>query len=344
MRLTTDEKNFIVKKYAILGSPVLVQRAWRTKYVCKYAPNGSTITALVKKFDKTGAVHNLIRKNKEPSQKRKNAKTKLKIVISEDPSLSIRQISQDAEISYSLTRLILKDDLDLKPYKLPDFHELEPADFPKRLDFCNWVKVLPRNAADWFIFSDEAYFYLTKTANKQNSRLWLETRPKSGIERPLYDQKVLVWCAMSSQRIYGPYFFETTVNQNNYHNMLVKFFWPKVVREDYKNYYFQQDGATPHTSKKAQKYLRSKFGDKFIDNKKWPPRSPDLNPCDYFLWGYLKSRVYNPLPKNLDDLKTNIEREIKNINTNTLKNAILNFSKRCDLVIEAKGGHIDNLL
>ena len=47
--------------------------------------------------------------------------------------------------------------------------------------------------------------------------------------------------------------FLTTVNQNNYHNMLVKFFWPKVVREDYKNYYFQQDGATPHTSKKAQK-------------------------------------------------------------------------------------------
>ena len=50
MRLTTDEKNYIVKKYAILGSPALVQRAWRTK--CKYAPNGSTITALVKNLIK----------------------------------------------------------------------------------------------------------------------------------------------------------------------------------------------------------------------------------------------------------------------------------------------------
>ena len=79
--------------------------------------------------------------------------------------------------------------------------------------------------------------------------------------------------------------------------------------------------------------------------KKWPSRSPDLNPCDYFLWGYLKSRVYNPLPKDLDDLNVaNIEREIKNVSTDTLKNAILNFSKRCDLVIKAKGGHIDNVL
>ena len=71
--------------------------------------------------------------------------------------------------------------------------------------------------------------------------------------------------------------------------MHVKFFWSKVVREDYKNYYFQQDGATPHTSKKAQKYLRSKFGDKFIDKKKWPPRSPDLNPCVFF-YGVILNR------------------------------------------------------
>jgi hypothetical protein len=91
---------------------------------------------------------------------------------------------------------------------------------------------------------------------------------KSGIERPLYGQKVLVWCAMSSQKIYGPYLFESTVNQNNYHNMPVRFFWSKIVREDYKKYYFQQDGANPHTSKKAQNYLRSKFGEKFIVKKK----------------------------------------------------------------------------
>ena len=104
MRLTTDEKNFIVKKYSILGSPVRVQRAWR-KYKSKYAPNGSTVTAIIKNFDKTGSVHNVIRKNKEPSQKRKNAISKLKMVISKDPSLSFRHLSQVAEISYSLTRL-----------------------------------------------------------------------------------------------------------------------------------------------------------------------------------------------------------------------------------------------
>jgi hypothetical protein len=175
------------------------------------------------------------------------------------------------------------------------------------------VKGLPINAIKWFIFSNESYFELTPSVNRQNNRLWLKARSTEGIE--LYDKKVLVFCAMPCQRIYGPYFFELTVNENNYHKMLVQFFWPKVVREDFRKYYFQQDGASPHRGKKVQNYLRSKIKQKFIDKKKWPPRSCDLNPCDYFLWPYLKSRFYDPLPKNLDDLKINIGNEIKKMNS-----------------------------
>ncbi|GBL93529.1 hypothetical protein AVEN_59716-1 [Araneus ventricosus] len=26
----------------------------------------------------------------------------------------------------------------------------------------------------------------------------------------------------------------------------------------------------------------------------WPPRLPDLTPCDFFLWGYVKEKVYVP--------------------------------------------------
>ncbi|PNF17887.1 hypothetical protein B7P43_G02250 [Cryptotermes secundus] len=31
----------------------------------------------------------------------------------------------------------------------------------------------------------------------------------------------------------------------------------------------------------------------------WSPRSPDLTPCDYFLWGYIKRRVYVPLLRSV---------------------------------------------
>jgi hypothetical protein len=51
---------------------------------------------------------------------------------------------------------------------------------------------------------------------------------------------------------------------------------------DYQKYYFQQDGARPHTALSVQNWLKGKFGQKLIDKDLWPPRSPDFNPCDFF--------------------------------------------------------------
>jgi len=82
--------------------------------------------------------------------------------------------------------------------------------------------------------------------------------------------------------------------------------------------------------------LASKFGQKSLAKGKWPAQSPGLNPCDYFLWGYLKDRVNKPLPKTLDDLKVNIEREIRNINQDVLKSTFLNFRKRLNLLSKQK--------
>jgi hypothetical protein len=67
--------------------------------------------------------------------------------------------------------------------------------------------------------------------------------------------------------------------------------------------YFQQDGAPAHRHENVQQWLKSKFGDRFLNKDKWPTRSPDLNPCGYFLWGYLKDKIYAQMPKTIDDLK-----------------------------------------
>ena len=53
--------------------------------------------------------------------------------------------------------------------------------------------------------------------------------------------------------------------------------------------YWQQDGASIHTTDRVMRYLDGQFGPRVISRKKiqgtdWPPRSPDLNPCDFFLW------------------------------------------------------------
>ncbi len=105
--------------------------------------------------------------------------------------------------------------------------------------------------------------------------------------------------------------------------------------------YALEPHPTPHTADATQTWLKSKFSKKFVDKKMWPPRSPDLNPCNFYLWGHLKSVVYNPLPKTLDDLKANIRREIKKIPKDVLNSVFFNLEKRCKSNLEKNGGHIE---
>ena len=342
MKYNLVQRVFLVKKVYELKEISLVQRAFRREYPKDGTPNYSVIKNILSNFEKYGSVAHVPPKHKNLGQKREMAKKQLENMVPDFPKLSIRKAASAVGVSPTLVYHIFTDDLHLKPYKFHLWHKLEDKDYEKRLNFAHWFLKQPESTHEYIICSDEAYFYLTLPLNNQNNRQWSKSNPYIGIEKPLNDQKNLVWCAISANRVFGPYYFEDTVNQHNYLEMLKNYFWPKVLKTaEYKKYYFQQDGARPHTAKTVQTWLKDQFGKKFIDKDMWPPRSPDLNPCDFFLWGHLKSMAYNPLPKTLDDLKANIEREIKKISKNILKSNFLNFQKRCELIISAEGGHIE---
>ena len=57
--------------------------------------------------------------------------------------------------------------------------------------------------------------------------------------------------------------------------------------------------------------LRGVFGDPIISQGTWPPRSPDLTPPDFYLWGHLKARVYRNNPRTIEDLKNVISNDIR---------------------------------
>ena len=68
--------------------------------------------------------------------------------------------------------------------------------------------------------------------------------------------------------------------------------------------YYQKDGATCHTSNASmQEIERFFFQDRIISKNLCPPRSPDLTPADFFLWGLLKGKVYKNTPRTIEQLK-----------------------------------------
>ena len=342
MKYTIPERVFLVSKYYELKYMSLVIKAWNTQFKNSTPPKYSTIKKIISNFEKSGSVAHVVPKPKNPSAKREATKKRLEKMVADFPSLSIRKAASAIGVSPTLTYSIYTDDLHLSAYKFHIWHKLEDKDYEKRAKFAQWFLNQPSSTLDYMIFSDEAYFYLTLPVNKQNNRIWSKESPLNGVEKPLRDEKIMVWCAISVKRVFGPFFFSDYVNSRNYLEMLKTFFWPKILNTaEYKKYHFQQDGARPHTATAVQTWLTSRFGPKFITKEKWPPRSPDLNPCDFFLWGYLKARVYNPLPKTLEELKANIEREIKNISIAALKSTFLNFKKRCEFCLTADGGHLE---
>ena len=105
-----------------------------------------------------------------------------------------------------------------------------------------------------------------------------------------------------------------------------------------KNIFFEQDGASCHTSKKIKKLLENLFGDKVIQNA---PHSPDIAYPIETLWAELKKRVKNRNPKNLDELKQITIEEQNNIPKSFIQKLFRNFIKRCNKIIELKGGRLE---
>jgi hypothetical protein len=108
--------------------------------------------------------------------------------------------------------------------------------------------------------------------------------------------------------------------------------------------FFQQDGATCHTSNDSIAEIESFFEDRIISEGLWPPRSPDLTPPDFFVWGILKGRVYGNRQRTLQDLQNNIEGEIQVITLETLHRTFRNMEHRVQACLEAQGGHFQHLL
>ena len=90
--------------------------------------------------------------------------------------------------------------------------------------------------------------------------------------------------------------------------------------------------------------IQSFFGDCIISKVLWAPRSPDLKPPDYFLWGYLKGRVYQNKPRTVDALKANITEEIQAVTADVLARTFQNMARRVQSCLEANGGHLQHML
>ncbi|GFT60296.1 transposable element Tc3 transposase [Trichonephila clavipes] len=138
-----------------------------------------------------------------------------------------------------------------------------------------------------------------------------------------------------------------TVNGDRYRAMITNFFIPELNNHDVQELWFQQDGTTCHTARATIDLLKDTFGGRLISrfgHVNWPPRSCDLTPLDYFLWGYVKSLVYVDKPQTLDHLEGNIRRVIADMRPQRLEKVIENWTSGLDNIRSSRGSHMPEII
>ena len=64
---------------------------------------------------------------------------------------------------------------------------------------------------DYILWSDEYKFNRNKTVNRHNCTYWSTENPHAKFSVPNTEERIMVWCSLSLNRLLAPYFIDETV-------------------------------------------------------------------------------------------------------------------------------------
>ncbi|GFV43151.1 uncharacterized protein TNCV_1573971 [Trichonephila clavipes] len=364
MAVTLPERALLVKLfYESKGNAAAALREFRRLKNLRKGPLlPQALKRMIARFEKTGHL------GVQPGRGRKSTRSD----VVEDVATAIVDQSMDNVIGcssacavsrhlgvpYSTVRNVLRKVVHFFPYKIRHNQQLMANDREKRLTFALTFLARVEVDASWpwkILWSDEAHFHLSGTVNTHNCRIWDTENPRTYQEIPLHSPKVTVWCGFTATFIFGPFFFEETtrngpvtctVTARRCKNMLENFVAPQMLQHQcLDSITFMQDGAPPRMGLCVQQFLRQHFtNDRVISRAfptAWRHRSLDLNPCDFWLWGYLKNLVYRGRLITLADLKDSITLHVRSISVDQLRSAVEQTLHRLQILHLEEGNHIE---
>ncbi|KAJ8913800.1 hypothetical protein NQ315_002706 [Exocentrus adspersus] len=249
-----------------------------------------------------------------------NEETEINVIalVEVDKTVYLRKIAQELQISHESARKILKKH-GYKAFKYQLHQHLYADDGDRRVVFCDWLLQNHRgdpNFINFILFSDESRFTNNGMFNKQNTRYWAQQTQHEMREGNFQERfGVNVWTGVVGNRIIGPILFQGHLTGARYLGFLqneIEEHLNNLPLADLRRIYFQHDGAPPHNAREVLNYLIDQFNNKVIATNgpvRWPARSPDLTVLDFFIWGYVKERVYVTTPATLEILEERIQQK-----------------------------------
>lgn len=351
----------MVIKYHETKSPNAVIAAFRERFPERNPPTKRTIQTNVSKYAREGTSLNL---NKNRSGRRRTVRTaenveRVRTMLDERPNeVSCRR--NHVGMSKTTFNRVTRENLKWHPYKIHLVQQLQPGDYGRRINFSRWFLNQCHNPRFMpnIIIGDEAIFQMNGEVNTQNVRCYAprgHPPEDNKYEKSNSREKFHVWIGLCGNgAIVGPHFFDRNVNGRTYLDMLNEIAFPSIAREYqrfgdvFERLWWFQDGAPAHGTREVRRRLSEVFENRVValrHDVEWPPRSPDLTPCDFFLWGYLKQKVFATPPQDLQDLRRRIVDSTNELRERPqfIRQAFEEMNKRTNLCFQRNGGHVECL-
>ncbi|GFW76771.1 DUF4817 domain-containing protein [Trichonephila clavipes] len=238
--------------------------------------------------------------------------------VDQTPGTSVRALAASTGRSPTTIHRVLQGTA-LHPFHVQRVQSLQPDDSPRCVTFAQWF--LNQIAADMHftssvLFCDEATF---SREGVFNTHMWALNKPCNNASLLMCGREVLP-------------------------ELLTDFLAP--IR---RRMWFQQDGAPSHYARHVREHLDRTFPNRWIGcggPVTWPPRSSDLSPLDFFLWGAMKGLVHDTPVVSEMDLVARISIAAARIREmpGVFEDVRQSMSRRCRACIHANGRNFEHFL
>ena len=269
-------------------------------------------------------------------------------LVEEDPHITYDEIEAETSLSRGSIHTILHEHLKLRKITsrwVP--HELTEKNKVDRVTICkqNLAKFKENK---WrlcdVLTGDESWFYLRQIANKQQNKSWVAAgeSARTVVKRGIFEPKFMftVFFKRSGVLHISKLDRGKTINHQSYIDDTLKPLIEgiKKQRPEYgcKNLKIHHDNARPHIHQDVVTLLEA---EKFTIMGH-PPYSPDLAPCDFWLFSYIKERLGDHT--TAESLQSEITEIVACIPRKEWERTFDKWLERMELCIKFKGDYFEH--
>ena len=266
--------------------------------------------------------------------------------IQANPRTPMTKLARARQVSRSTVGRAVRGDLGMKSFVRKRQNLLtEGAKALRKERAPKVLNHLKHRGSDVRVFVDEKKFVVEEVANRQNAR-YIAYSPDdvAPVVKGKNPASVMVFGAVASDgRVMPPHFIPAGVRigAEEYLTILKESLIPWMMKHyDLDKVMLVQDSAPAHASHRVQDFLERRIP-LYVPKDIWPSNSPDLNPCDFWMWGVLEQKSNSKAHASVSDLKKAIQRAAGAIDPEEARRACSAFRRRLERVRDANGGHIE---